>query len=341
MGAMCNKQSRECDIEYHLPEDTEDTMVGLDTLFVGQHRRDGLSLKINKDEYNIKQRPSVDLYNNEKNIRNTYDFDEILGSGASAIVRLVIDKETQRKYACKMIRLSFGDKAYGVGNPMDTILQEIRFLGTIQHKNIIKIKEYYKDHRCVYIIMEYMSGGNLYDYIYSSGIYIFNEENAKIIFKQILEAIEYLHSHNIVHRDIKLDNILMENLYDIHHIKIADLGLAIKILGEKNNTICGSLIYIAPEIISGSSVRTSIYGNKIDMWSAGIVLYILLSKEPPFWNEDESELLLSIRKGRLEFKEPIWNTISNSAKDLVKNLLQVKPSYRLSSSEALEHPWIL
>jgi calcium/calmodulin-dependent protein kinase I len=165
----------------------------------------------------------------------------------------------------------------------------------------------------------------------------YSERDAKACMKQLLKGIEYLHSRNIAHRDLKLENLLLMKKNDISRVKIVDFGLAKRAAESHLETICGTPQYVAPEVIQG--VPGNKYDPKVDMWSAGVIMFILLGGYPPFYDEHEPRLFQKIRRGLFSFDDPVWNDVSGTAKDLIKKLLVVAPAERLSAAQALAHEW--
>eukprot|EP00128_Syssomonas_multiformis_P016254 Colp12_sorted_trinity150504_noHs@10739 len=150
------------------------------------------------------------------------------------------------------------------------------------------------------------------------------------------EAVGYLHSHDIVHRDLKPENILFATQDQSSDVMVADFGLS-KLVNDEHvlHTACGTPNYVAPEVL-----RQQGYGKPIDMWSIGVISYILLCGYPPFYDENDAVLFQKIMKGRFEFNAPYWNSISDSAKDLISKLLVVNPDERLTADQVLQHPWL-
>jgi calcium-dependent protein kinase len=218
-------------------------------------------------------------------------------------------------------------------------LKEIEILILTDHPNIIRIYEYYFDDVNFYLITEYVSGGELYDTILSWKS--FDEEKAAYIMSQILSAVNYLHKQNIVHRDIKPENMLVENKIrmgtnknEMINIKLIDFGTC-NFLTDKNLTLkVGSPYYIAPEVLKRN------YNEKCDVWSCGIILYILLVGYPPFSGVNTTDLLNNVAKGDYSLKSKEWKKVSKEAKDLVRLMLEINPSNRISAEESLNHPWI-
>ncbi len=167
----------------------------------------------------------------------------------------------------------------------------------------------------------------------------YSERDARIIFKQLLEAVKYMHDKQIVHRDLKLENMLLAKPNDINTIKIADFGLAKKYGHAALSTICGTPQYVAPEVIKGGSTPYT-YGKECDLWSCGVILFILLGGYPPFYDESEPRLFRKIREGKPDFDDPVWNEVSDEAKDLLDKLLNVDPKKRLTVEKIINHPWM-
>jgi len=186
----------------------------------------------------------------------------------------------------------------------------------------------------LYIVTEIVSGGELFDRIVSKGSY--TEKDAADLVVKFLEAIEYLHEKGIVHRDLKPENLLLKSKDNDSDVKLADFGLS-KIVGQEvlMQTACGTPGYVAPEVL-----RQKGYGKAVDMWSVGVITYILLCGYPPFYDEDQATLFETIIRGKFEFHAEYWKDISSSAKDLIRKMLTVDPKKRLDAKQALKHPWV-
>jgi doublecortin-like kinase 1/2 len=180
-------------------------------------------------------------------------------------------------------------------------------------------------------------GGDLFDAITLASKY--TEKDASAMIYNLSNALSYLHSRDIVHRDVKPENLLIcESDNGSKSLKLGDFGLAAEIKnGEKLYSVCGTPTYVAPEILSESG-----YGKEVDIWAAGVITYILLSGFPPFVNEDndQDELFDQILSGKFEFTEPFWDCVSSSAKELITNMLQIDPSMRYTANQIMQHPWI-
>jgi len=179
-----------------------------------------------------------------------------------------------------------------------------------------------------------VTGGELFDRLVEKGSY--TESDAAQLVKKVVSAVEYLHNHNIVHRDLKPENLLLKQKGDDLEVAIADFGLS-KIVGNQvmMKTACGTPSYVAPEVLNATG-----YGKEVDMWSIGVITYILLCGFPPFYGDSVPDILEMIREGNVNFPDAHWSHISYQAKDFVGKLLVMDPSSRMSASEALKHQWL-
>lgn len=263
-------------------------------------------------------------------IRDHYRIGKVLGSGAFGEVRLCLHKDTQTQRAVKVLRKNLLDE-----KEMDMLKNEISILKDMDHPNIVKMYEFLEDEKRIYIVTEICKGGELFDEILNKSK--FDEKDAMVVMKQLLSAINYCHKKSIVHRDLKPENMLLEQDKDLEKLKIVDFGTSLtfdpdRALDEK----LGTAYYIAPEVIKKS------YNEKCDLWSCGVIMYILLSGEPPFNDPkaDNEAIMKKVEKGKYDISKGIWKTITKEAKDLIKKLLTYKPEDRISAEEALQHPWI-
>lgn len=207
-------------------------------------------------------------------------------------------------------------------------------LSKLNHPNIVILREVFDATDNFYMVMELCTGGEVFDRIVEKEKY--TEAEARVAVAQVAEGLRVCHSIGIVHRDLKPENLLYTSP-DSDQIKLADFGLA-DILSPESalETACGTPGYVAPEILRGSG-----YGKEVDMWSLGVITYILLCGYPPFYDENQNKLFKKIRKGDFTFPPPIWNAVSEHAKHFVKSLLTVVPGQRLSAERVLKEPWIL
>jgi len=263
----------------------------------------------------------------ERSIHDEYDVKELIGSGNFSKVHMGIEKKTGTKYAIKII-----DKKLVETTRLEN---EIQILKKVDHKNIILLKEVFESSSKLYLVMELVTGGELFNKIVEIGAY--SEQIAKDLVRQIIQGVKYLHSLNIAHRDLKPTNLLLKS-NDTNEIKIADFGLS-KILGPDSmmQTACGTPIYVAPEVLKGEG-----YDKEVDLWSVGVIMYILLCGFPPFFDDGENmgQLFEQIMAGDFDFPDPYWTDIDESAKNLIEHLLVVEPSKRYTADEALAHPWL-
>jgi len=259
-----------------------------------------------------------------------YRLKGVLGVGAFSTVRAGFHRSnTDLSYAVKCInrsKLSDEDEA--------ALLDEVAILKAMRHVHIIRLFDFFTEPSMYYLIMERMSGGELFDRIVAKAYY--NEKEARDTCKIVLEAVAYCHDERVAHRDLKPENLLLVSEDDDSAVKIADFGFA-KRVKEPNSltTQCGTPGYVAPEILEGTP-----YDERADMWSVGVILYILLGGYPPFIESTQRDLFRKIRKGEYEFHEEYWGTVSTDAKDLIGSLLKVDAAERLTASEALDNAWI-
>ncbi|XP_039521955.1 calcium/calmodulin-dependent protein kinase 1Db isoform X2 [Rhinichthys klamathensis goyatoka] len=262
-------------------------------------------------------------------IRKIFELKEILGTGAFSEVVLAQEKATGDMYAVKCIpKKALRGKESGIEN-------EIAVLRKVKHENIVALEDIYESPSHLYLIMQLVSGGELFDRIVERGFY--TEQDASALIKQVLDAVNYLHSLGIVHRDLKPENLLYFNPNEESKIMISDFGLS-KMEDATNDimsTACGTPGYVAPEVLAQKP-----YSKAVDCWSIGVIAYILLCGYPPFYDENDSKLFEQILRAEYEFDSPYWDDISDSAKDFISNLMQKDPEKRLTCDEALLHPWI-
>lgn len=264
-------------------------------------------------------------------IERKYKLGKELGSGNFAVVKLATRRDSEaKKYAVKII-----SKELCAGKE-DMIDIELAVLRKVNHPHIIGMSEYFDTPDKLYLILDYVEGGELFDRIVDEGN--FTEVDASRIMKQMTEAIQYLHEQDpiIVHRDLKPENLLFRDRNTTSDIMITDFGLA-KLCNDEQalKTACGTPNYVAPEILMQRG-----YGKEVDIWSLGVILYILLCGYPPFYDESDAQLFELIMKGQFEFDERYWSDISKDVKGLIVNILKVDPSQRITSYQILSHPWI-
>ncbi|XP_071996681.1 calcium/calmodulin-dependent protein kinase type IV isoform X2 [Engystomops pustulosus] len=242
---------------------------------------------------------------NKDTLAHYYELESELGRGATSVVYRCRQKGTQKPFAVKML------------------------------KKTIKLKEIFETPTEISLVLELVTGGELFDRIVEKGYY--SERDAADAVKQILEAVAYLHENGIVHRDLKPENLLYATPAPDAPLKIADFGLS-KIVDDQvtMKTVCGTPGYCAPEILRGCA-----YGPEVDMWSVGIITYILLCGFEPFYDERGDQYMFKrILNCDYDFVSPWWDDVSLNAKDLVKKLIVFDPKKRLTTHQALQHPWV-
>ncbi|XP_025885407.1 CDPK-related protein kinase isoform X2 [Solanum lycopersicum] len=218
---------------------------------------------------------------------------------------------------------------------IEDVRREVKILRALTgHSNLVKFYDSYEDHTNVYIVMELCEGGELLDRILSRGGK-YSEDDAKTVMIQILKVVAFCHLQGVVHRDLKPENFLFTSKEENAQLKAIDFGLSDFVKpDERLNDIVGSAYYVAPEVLHRS------YSTEADVWSIGVIAYILLCGSRPFWARTESGIFRSVLKADPSFEEQPWPTLSSEAKDFVKRLLNKDPRKRMTAAQALGHPWI-
>nr|XP_033786411.1 serine/threonine-protein kinase DCLK3 isoform X1 [Geotrypetes seraphini] len=264
-----------------------------------------------------------------EDVESYYEIGRTIGDGNFAVVKECRVLSGDQWYAMKII-----DKSKLKGKE-DMVENEISIIRCLSHPNIVQLLDDYETEAEIYLILEYVRGGDLFDAITES--VKFTEHNAALMVADLCEALVYIHHKNIVHRDLKPENLLVQHNTDKSTtLKLADFGLAMFVT-EPIFTVCGTPTYVAPEILSEKG-----YGLEVDMWAAGVILFILLCGFPPFRSlkRDQEELFQIIQLGDFDFLAPYWDSISDAAKDLIGRLLVVDPKERYTAQEVLRHSWI-
>jgi len=276
-----------------------------------------------------------DLVEKEK-FEDVYTVGDVLGKGNYSVVKKCFRKDDPKKtpYAVKIIK----DSSL-TPEDREALKIETSILKQIDSPHIIKLFGFFEDpaKREYYIVTEFVGGGELFDRIIEKEYY--SEKDAQKLVLTIAKALQYCHSRGVVHRDLKPENILLTSKNDDDSVKIADFGFAKQIdtsSDEALSTSCGTPGYVSPEILNGQK-----YGPEVDMWSLGVIVYILLCGYPPFFHDNQKELFKQIRGGKYTFDEEYWGEVSEEAKDLIRNLLQVDRTKRLRINQLLEHPWLV
>jgi calcium-dependent protein kinase len=262
-----------------------------------------------------------------------YEEINLLGEGSFGKVFKVSHKLSKVIRAMKVIN----KKDALIGNESEAaLIKEINILKSLDHPNILKVYEYYNNKRRLYIITELCTGGELFDKI--SNEKCFNEKIASHVMRQLLSAVQYCHANGIIHRDLKPENILIESVEEYSKefftIKVIDFGTSDKLAKNKMmDKQIGTPFYIAPEVLNNS------YNEKCDIWSCGVIMYILLCGVPPFFGNTDDEIYRAVKDGKYTMDGPEWAEISREAKDLIKVMLRKDISKRVSAEEALNHTW--
>ena len=261
----------------------------------------------------------------DDNIFDEYELKEKLGEGAYGSIYKVQQKYTNYLRAVKAIKKKYVDST--------EFYNEIEVLKALDHPNIIKLFDCYQDKSYYYMVEEYCSGGDLFDYIQKEKF--FTERKAGTIFNQLLSAVNHLHKKRIVHRDLKPENIvLIESKNKDVYIKLIDFGTSITIKGKNLTQELGTIYYIAPEVFMNN------YNEKADIWSCGIILYTMLCGHPPFCGNKENIIKSKILHSKLIFPSKEFKSVSKQAIEYIKHLLSYDPEDRPSAEEALNNKWL-
>lgn len=267
---------------------------------------------------------------NDSDISQDYNLpSQPAGTGRFGVVYKATCKRTGDPVAVKMIR-----KKQGSGFDSNTLMQEINILTQLDNARTMKLLGTYEDRHHLHIVSEWLDGGELFDRIIELGEDVHSEAEASRIMREIFLAVQYLHDENITHRDLKPENIMFRGTDKDSPIVLVDFGMSCQFVqGEKMSAQVGSPSYVAPEVMAGK------YNETADMWSVGVIMYILLSGEPPFHGESPSQIMKKVRNGEYSMEQNTWRFITSSGKDMVKRLMTMDPEKRLTLSEALSHAW--
>uniref|UniRef100_A0A7N8WXP9 non-specific serine/threonine protein kinase n=1 Tax=Mastacembelus armatus TaxID=205130 RepID=A0A7N8WXP9_9TELE len=263
-----------------------------------------------------------------KELQEKYLLTRRIGTGVCGEVRLAFERSNCKKFAVKIInKKNFQSEG-----------TEIEILQRVDHPCLIKTEDFYQTDDSYYIVLELMEGGELFHKVKSQQQ--LNESIAKLYFYQMLRAVQYLHSNGIIHRDLKPENVLLSSQDDVCLIKVTDFNQS-RILEEAvlMRTLCGTPSYLAPEVFTHAS--TTGYGLAVDAWSLGVLLFVCLGGYPPFHESfGRQSITDQIIRGEFTMVQSKWKHVSDQAKDVVRKLLVVDPSKRMTIDEALLHPWL-
>ncbi|KAJ1638364.1 kinase-like domain-containing protein [Pavlovales sp. CCMP2436] len=264
-------------------------------------------------------------------LESKYEVHEPLGVGNFAVVKLCTQRDTGDKFAVKIV-LKEGIDAEARAD----VLREVAILRHLDHPNVIKLRDLFENRVQISLVVELASGGELFDRIAERGFY--TEASAAELIKQLAEGLIYMHSFGVTHRDIKPENILFASKEPNSPVKITDFGLAYLQVGDESTPMhgaVGSPTYVAPEVL-----RNEGYGQQVDIWSLGVVLYILLCGYPPFSHEDMRTQLRLIKEAEVEFPPKQWDAVSEDARSVVLSMLVKDPKQRTTLQALCAHPWV-
>ncbi|KAL3642770.1 Calcium-dependent protein kinase 20 [Castilleja foliolosa] len=270
------------------------------------------------------------LLRKTENMKEKYSLGRKLGQGQFGTTFLCMEKGANTEFACK----SIAKRKLTTEEDVEDVRREIQIMHHLAgHPNVISIVGAYEDAVAVHVVMELCSGGELFDRIIQRGHY--TEKKAAELARLIVGVVEACHSLGVMHRDLKPENFLFVNEQEESPLKTIDFGLSVFFRpGEIFHDVVGSPYYVAPEVLRKN------YGQECDVWSAGVIIYILLCGVPPFWDETEQGIFEQVLKGELDFVSEPWPSISDSAKDLVKKMLVRDPKKRPTAHQVLCHPWV-
>ncbi|XBJ00393.1 calcium-dependent protein kinase 20-like [Triticum dicoccoides] len=265
-----------------------------------------------------------------RDIAERYELGGELGRGEFGVTYLCTDRATREALACK----SISKKKLRTAVDVEDVRREVEIMRHLpKHPNIVTLRDTYEDDNAVHLVMELCEGGELFDRIVARGHY--TERAAAVVTKTIVEVVQMCHKHGVMHRDLKPENFLFANKKETAVLKAIDFGLSVFFTpGERFSEIVGSPYYMAPEVLKRN------YGQEVDVWSAGVILYILLCGVPPFWAETEQGVAQAIIRSVIDFKRDPWPRVSDNAKDLVRGMLNPDPRRRLTAQQVLDHPWL-
>jgi len=269
------------------------------------------------------------IIENTGKIAESYNLDKKkLGEGSYGSVSKAENKSTKAVRAVKTISKSQMKN-------LERFKQEIAIMKMMDHPNIIKLFETFEDHRNIYLVMELCSGGELFDRIIATGQ--MSEKEAAVLMQQIIRAVYYMHENSICHRDLKPENFLFmtKDAIDNNLLKIIDFGLSCKFSPDKvMETKAGTPYYVAPQVLSGK------YDHQSDIWSCGVIMYVLLCGYPPFFGDTDADVLAKVRLGVFNFNPADWKNVSDDAKSLIRYMLKMNSKDRYTAEQALNHEWI-
>ena len=288
-------------------------------------------IELNKTQSTSQRSSSIiiDKYSKVGDYKKKYEYISTIGNGTFGKVRLYRDRECRSiNYAIKTIKKDVVNQ-----HSIDSIKREVEILRSLDHPNIVKYFETYEEDSYLHIVMEYIPGDNLFKMITNKTYVSFTERDINEIMVYLLKSVLFLHHNGIVHRDIKPDNILFSVPGKYSSLKLIDFGLSIPRNARKEKYRVGTPYYMAPEMIVGK------YCYESDMWSIGVILYVLVTGHQPFKGVDQEEVFEHITQGKYDTKLLIRQHCSKQLKDLIKKILVTDPKKRISVESALKHEW--
>lgn len=277
------------------------------------------------------------LRSNDQNLSvskfsDVYELREKLGEGgyANVMKAVSVKNKARRPVAVKIVskeNLKAKDEL--------ALRKEFEILTSLNHSNIVQAFEFFEEKDFLYVVLEYLEGGELFDRIVKKTRY--NEAEAREVVCSLLAAVKYCHDNDTIHRDLKPENLLLTSVNDDASVKLADFGLALKLDSSDFVMVskAGTPDYVSPEVIQGQPI-----GKPVDMWSFGVIMFILLGGYPPFHDSNQKVLFNKICLGSFQFHPKRWSNVSEQAKDMIKRLLTVNPNDRLTASQAISHAWV-
>lgn len=288
-----------------------------------------------QEHKNVEVRAEVDSHRtgavqNQGLVEDKYELGQELGRGGFSIVREARNRVNGEKVAVKFIEKKFVDQ-----EELKLLQREIDIMARVQHHNVLRLYEIFDTDQKLSLVMELVNGGELFYKIVDKGAY--TELEARDIIRQLVEGVDYLHNQGIAHRDLKPENLLCCESEDGMIIKIADFGLSKAFSGESAlETSCGTPDYAAPEVLRMDGA----YDSSVDLWSIGVITYVLLCGFPPFYGKSQAQLFEKILNADFDFPEPEWTQISAEAKDFINHLLVLDVKQRYNTKQCLDHPWL-
>ncbi|CAN1227156.1 Calcium-dependent protein kinase 16 [Linum perenne] len=269
----------------------------------------------------------------DKDFNKRYTIGKLLGHGQFGYTYVATDKDNGDRVAVK--RIDKGKMILPIA--VEDVKREVKILRQLAgHENVVHFVNAFEDDSYVFIVMELCEGGELLDRILAKKDSRYSEKDAAVIVRQMLKVAAECHLHGLVHRDMKPENFLFKSTKEDSALKATDFGLSdyIKPAGKKFHDIVGSAYYVAPEVLQRKS------GPESDVWSIGVITYILLCGRRPFWDKTEDGIFKEVLRNKPDFRRKPWPTISHSAKDFIRKLLVKDPRARLTAAQALSHPWV-